>query len=163
MRSLVAIPVPVKQIAHNAAAIIPGVTPILSGLATISIPKKPIKAAKSRLFVNFSDRKIGANKATHIGTENSKAVITGDITQIDLPNAFSVLAASEQNNLFFAPDTYMETEIETLGGFLIEKVNVENNKAKLPNPKLGYISASCWSVEHDNMLKEEIYQHFNTY
>jgi sarcosine oxidase subunit alpha len=20
----------------------------------------------------------------------------------------------------------------------------------LPNPKLGYISASCWSVEHDN-------------
>ena len=26
----------------------------------------------------------------------------------NLPNAFSVLAASEQNNLFFAPDTYME-------------------------------------------------------
>jgi len=26
----------------------------------------------------------------------------------NLPNSFSVLAASEQNNLFFAPDTYME-------------------------------------------------------
>ena len=27
---------------------------------------------------------------------------------------------------------------------------VENNKAKLPNPKLGHISASCWSVEYNN-------------
>jgi sarcosine oxidase subunit alpha len=27
---------------------------------------------------------------------------------------------------------------------------VINPKAQLPNPKLGYISASCWSVEHDN-------------
>ncbi len=26
----------------------------------------------------------------------------------NLPNSFSVLAASEENNLFFAPDTYME-------------------------------------------------------
>ena len=86
MRSLVAIPVPVKQIAHNAAAIIPGVTPILSGLATISIPKKPIKAAKSRLFVNFSDRKIGANKATHIGTENSKAKSCGRVIAVTAKN-----------------------------------------------------------------------------
>jgi glycine cleavage system aminomethyltransferase T len=27
---------------------------------------------------------------------------------------------------------------------------VQNAKAQLPNPKLGYISASCWSVEYDN-------------
>lgn len=27
---------------------------------------------------------------------------------------------------------------------------VSNNKASLPNPKLGHISASCWSVEYNN-------------
>jgi len=27
---------------------------------------------------------------------------------------------------------------------------VMDANAPLPNPKLGYISASCWSVEHDN-------------
>ncbi len=27
---------------------------------------------------------------------------------------------------------------------------VKDPKAKLPNPKLGHVSASCWSVEHDN-------------
>ena len=27
---------------------------------------------------------------------------------------------------------------------------VENAKARLPNPKLGHVSASCWSVEYDN-------------
>ena len=27
---------------------------------------------------------------------------------------------------------------------------VRDAKAQLPNPKLGYISASCWSVEYDN-------------
>jgi glycine cleavage system aminomethyltransferase T len=27
---------------------------------------------------------------------------------------------------------------------------VKDANAALPNPKLGYISASCWSVEHDN-------------
>ena len=27
---------------------------------------------------------------------------------------------------------------------------VKDANAKLPNPKLGYISASCWSVEYDN-------------
>jgi len=27
---------------------------------------------------------------------------------------------------------------------------VKDGNAKLPNPKLGHISASCWSVEHDN-------------
>jgi glycine cleavage system aminomethyltransferase T len=27
---------------------------------------------------------------------------------------------------------------------------VKDAKAKIPNPKLGYISASCWSVEYDN-------------
>jgi sarcosine oxidase, subunit alpha len=27
---------------------------------------------------------------------------------------------------------------------------VSDNKAKLPNPKLGHISASCWSVEYNN-------------
>ena len=27
---------------------------------------------------------------------------------------------------------------------------VENEKANFPNPKLGHVSASCWSVEYDN-------------
>jgi sarcosine oxidase subunit alpha len=27
---------------------------------------------------------------------------------------------------------------------------VENAKASFPNPKLGHVSASCWSVEYDN-------------
>ena len=27
---------------------------------------------------------------------------------------------------------------------------VENDKANFPNPKLGHVSASCWSVEYDN-------------
>ena len=27
---------------------------------------------------------------------------------------------------------------------------VLDNKASLPNPKLGHISASCWSVEYNN-------------
>ena len=27
---------------------------------------------------------------------------------------------------------------------------VKNEKAKFPNPKLGHVSASCWSVEYDN-------------
>jgi sarcosine oxidase subunit alpha len=27
---------------------------------------------------------------------------------------------------------------------------VVDAKAKLPNPKLGHVSASCWSVEYDN-------------
>ena len=27
---------------------------------------------------------------------------------------------------------------------------VKDASAQLPNPKLGYISASCWSVEHNN-------------
>ena len=27
---------------------------------------------------------------------------------------------------------------------------VKDDKAPLPNPKLGHISASCWSVEYDN-------------
>ena len=27
---------------------------------------------------------------------------------------------------------------------------VKDPKAKLPNPKLGHVSASCWSVEYDN-------------
>jgi sarcosine oxidase subunit alpha len=27
---------------------------------------------------------------------------------------------------------------------------VKDPNAKLPNPKLGHVSASCWSVEYDN-------------
>ena len=27
---------------------------------------------------------------------------------------------------------------------------VRDSKAQLPNPKLGHVSASCWSVEYDN-------------
>ena len=35
---------------------------------------------------------------------------------------------------------------------------VKDAKAQLPNPKLGYISASCWSVEHDNPFSLAILQ-----
>ena len=69
--SFVAIPVPVKHIAHNAAAKIPGVSPISSGLATINIPIKPMEAAIKRFNVSFSDKNNGANSATQTGTENS--------------------------------------------------------------------------------------------
>ena len=33
---------------------------------------------------------------------------------------------------------------------LADQEIVKDAKAKLPNPKLGHVSASCWSVEHDN-------------
>ena len=39
------------------------------------------------------------------------------------------------------------------GSHLVRDVN-----AQLPNPKLGYISASCWSVEHDNPFSLAILQ-----
>ena len=35
---------------------------------------------------------------------------------------------------------------------------VKNAKKKLPNPKLGYISASCWSVEYNNPFSLAILQ-----
>ena len=42
-------------------------------------------------------------------------------------------------------------KIVVLGGAgLIGSYLVENEKAKFPNPKLGHVSASCWSVEYDN-------------
>ena len=43
------------------------------GLATIRIPIKPTKIAKNLTKVSFSFKKIGANTATQIGTENSNA------------------------------------------------------------------------------------------
>ena len=35
---------------------------------------------------------------------------------------------------------------------------VKDNKASLPNPKLGHISASCWSVEYNNPFSLAILQ-----
>ena len=35
---------------------------------------------------------------------------------------------------------------------------VEDNKAKLPNPKLGHVSSSCWSVENNNPFSLAIIQ-----
>jgi glycine cleavage system aminomethyltransferase T len=38
---------------------------------------------------------------------------------------------------------------------------VRDANAKLPNPKLGYISASCWSVEYDNPFSLAILKNGN--
>ena len=35
--------------------------------------------------------------------------------------------------------------------------------APLPNPKLGYISASCWSVEYDNPFSLAISERWKKY
>ena len=35
---------------------------------------------------------------------------------------------------------------------------VKDAKAKLPNPKLGHISSSCWSVEYNNPFALAILQ-----
>ena len=35
---------------------------------------------------------------------------------------------------------------------------VKDAKAKLPNPKLGHISSSCWSVEYNNPFSLAILQ-----
>ncbi len=54
---------------------------------------------------------IGENVGTKKGQKIDLAVDPLEGTNFvakNLPNSFSVLAASEQNNLFFAPDTYME-------------------------------------------------------
>ncbi len=47
------------------------------------------------------------------------------------------------NSLFLLP-LDKKTSIPE-GSHLVQEVN-----AKLPNPKLGHISASCWSVEYNN-------------
>jgi hypothetical protein len=70
---LVVIEVTAKPIAHNAAEIIAGSRDEKFGLATIRIPTKPTKIAKNLTKVSFSFKKIGANTATQIGTENSNA------------------------------------------------------------------------------------------
>ena len=70
---LVVIEVTAKPTAHNAAEIIAGSKDEKFGLATISIPTKPIKIAKTLTKVSFSFKKMGAKTATQIGTENSNA------------------------------------------------------------------------------------------
>ena len=70
---LVAIDVTANPIAQSAAAIIAGLKVLKSGLATINMPRKPSKIANNLIKVIFSFKKIGANTATQIGTENSNA------------------------------------------------------------------------------------------
>ena len=70
---LVEIDVTANPIAQSAAATIAGLKVLRSGLATINIPIKPSKIADTLIKVIFSFKKIGANTATQIGTENSNA------------------------------------------------------------------------------------------
>ncbi len=55
----------------------------------------------------FIGEKVGTKKGQKIDLAVDPLEGTNFVAK-NLPNAFSVLAASEQNNLFFAPDTYME-------------------------------------------------------
>tara|TARA_X000001036_G_scaffold299842_1_gene278959 strand:+ start:678 stop:1619 length:942 start_codon:yes stop_codon:yes gene_type:complete len=55
----------------------------------------------------FIGEKVGTMKGQKIDLAVDPLEGTNFVAK-NLPNAFSVLAASEQNNLFFAPDTYME-------------------------------------------------------
>ncbi len=55
----------------------------------------------------FIGEKVGTKKGQKIDLAVDPLEGTNFVAK-NLPNSFSVLAASEQNNLFFAPDTYME-------------------------------------------------------
>ena len=55
----------------------------------------------------FIGERVGTKKGQKIDLAVDPLEGTNFVAK-NLPNAFSVLAASEQNNLFFAPDTYME-------------------------------------------------------
>ncbi len=55
----------------------------------------------------FIGEKVGTKKGQKIDLAVDPLEGTNFVAK-NLPNAFSVLAAAEQNNLFFAPDTYME-------------------------------------------------------
>ena len=55
----------------------------------------------------FIGEKVGTKKGQKIDLAVDPFEGTNFVAK-NLPNAFSVLAAAEQNTLFFAPDTYME-------------------------------------------------------
>ncbi len=55
----------------------------------------------------FIGEKVGTKKGQKIDLAVDPLEGTNFVAK-NLPNSFSVLAASEENNLFFAPDTYME-------------------------------------------------------
>tara|TARA_B100000579_G_scaffold194710_1_gene159097 strand:- start:1625 stop:2566 length:942 start_codon:yes stop_codon:yes gene_type:complete len=55
----------------------------------------------------FIGERVGTKKGQKIDLAVDPLEGTNFVAK-NLPNAFSVLAASEKNNLFFAPDTYME-------------------------------------------------------
>ena len=55
----------------------------------------------------FIGEKVGTKKGQKLDLAVDPLEGTNFVAK-NLPNSFSVLAASEQNNLFFAPDTYME-------------------------------------------------------
>ena len=55
----------------------------------------------------FIGEKVGTSKGQKIDIAVDPLECTNFVAK-NLPNSFSVLAASERNNLFFAPDTYME-------------------------------------------------------
>ena len=56
---------------------------------------------------SFIGEKVGTKKGQKLDLAVDPLEGTNFVAK-NLPNSFSVLAASEQNNLFFAPDTYME-------------------------------------------------------
>ena len=55
----------------------------------------------------FIGEKVGTKKGQKLDIAVDPLEGTNFVAK-NLPNSFSVLAASEENNLFFAPDTYME-------------------------------------------------------
>ncbi len=55
----------------------------------------------------FIGEKVGTNKGQEIDLAVDPLEGTNFVAK-NLPNSFSMLAATEKNNLFFAPDTYME-------------------------------------------------------
>ena len=55
----------------------------------------------------FIGEKVGTKKGQKLDLAVDPLEGTNFVAK-NLPNSFSVLAASEENNLFFAPDTYME-------------------------------------------------------
>ena len=55
----------------------------------------------------FIGEKVGTKKGQRLDIAVDPLEGTNFVAK-NLPNAYSVLAASEENNLFFAPDTYME-------------------------------------------------------
>ena len=71
----------------------------------------------------FIGEKVGTKKGQKLDIAVDPLEGTNFVAK-NLPNSFSVLAASEENNLFFAPDTYMEK---------IARPNLPNNLVDLDN------------------------------